>query len=118
MKMKEKVKTFLLLHLLLFMYSSAGICSKLAAGVPFLSFGFFLLYGALLFILFLYAVMWQQILKKMKLVTAYANKSVTIIWGLIWGVLLFNEEISLSKIVGIVIIVIGVYFVVTGEEKL
>lgn len=115
--MKEKIKIFLLLHILLFIYSMAGICSKLAAGEKFLSPKFIILYGILLFIMFFYAVMWQQILKRMKLVTAYANKSVTIIWGLIWGMLLFKEKISLFKILGIIVIIFGVYLVVTGEEK-
>ena len=116
--MKEKVKTFLLLHLLLLIYSMAGICSKLAAGEKFLSIPFICYYGILLFIMFFYAIMWQQILKKMKLVTAYANKAVTIVWGLVWGVLLFQDEISSFKILGVIIIMVGVGFVVTGEEQL
>jgi drug/metabolite transporter (DMT)-like permease len=67
--------------------------------------------------MFFYAVMWQQILKRMKLVTAYANKSVTIIWGLVWGMLLFDEQITAFKVFGIFIIIGGVYLVVTGEEE-
>lgn len=115
--MREKIKTFLVLHILLLIYSTAGICSKLAAGEKFLSFKFIILYSALLFIMFFYAIMWQQILKKMKLVTAYANKSVTIIWGLIWGMLLFDESITVYKVLGAFVIIFGIYFVVTGEEK-
>mgnify|MGYP003306822160 CR=1 FL=1 len=117
MRMKEKIKDFLLLHILLFVYSMGGICSKLAASEEFLSVKFILLYGILLFIMFLYAIMWQQVLKRMKLVTAYANKSVTIIWGMFWGVLLFKESISVFNVIGILIIIAGVYFVVTGEVE-
>lgn len=115
--MKAKIKTFLFLHMLLFVYSMAGICSKLAAGQEFLSWKFIGLYGILLFIMFFYAVMWQQVLKRMKLVTAYANKSVTIIWGMLWGVLLFHEKITAFNIIGIIIIIVGVYLVVTGEVE-
>lgn len=115
--MKDRIKTFFLLHVLLAIYSAAGICSKLAAGEKFLSPRFIILYGILLCVMFFYAIMWQQILKRMKLVTAYANKSVTIIWGLIWGVCLFGESITVFKLIGIAVIIIGVYFVVTGEEK-
>ena len=64
-----------------------------------------------------YAVVWQQILKKMKLVTAYANKAITILWGLVWGVVFFDESITYTKLFGVVIIILGVYFVVTGEEE-
>ena len=115
--MKKKIATFLLLHILLFCYSMAGVCSKLAAGQEFLSAEFVLLYVALLFIMFFYAIMWQQILKRMELVTAYANKSVTIIWGLLWGGLLFQEQVTLSKVIGVLIIITGVYLVVTGEVE-
>lgn len=115
--MREKAKTFLILHSILLIYSLGGICSKLAAGEEFLSFRFIMLYGILLLIMLFYAIMWQQVLKRMKLVTAYANKSVTIIWGLIWGAVIFNEKITIFKIIGILIIILGVYLVVTGEEE-
>lgn len=115
--MRKNVKTYILLHILLLFYSGAGICSKLAAGQSFLTFNFIVLYLLLLLIMFFYALMWQQILKKMELVTAYANKAVTIFWGLVWGRLLFNESITFYKILGVIIIVFGVYMVVTGEEK-
>lgn len=114
--MKDKIKTFFLLHVLLLIYSLAGICSKFAAGEKFLSLEFICIYGVLLCIMFFYAVMWQQILKRMELVTAYANKAVTIIWGLIWGMLLFGESITFCKVLGVAVIILGVYFVVTGEE--
>lgn len=115
--MKEKIKTFLMLHVLLFIYSMAGIVSKLAASEVFLSVKFISCYGVLLFIMFFYAIMWQKVLKRMKLVTAYANKSVTIIWGMMWGMLLFQEEINIFKVMGILIIIAGVYLVVTGEAE-
>lgn len=114
--MKKKIKNFLLLHVLLCIYSVAGICSKTAAGFPFLSYEFIICYGILLMIMVGYAVMWQQILKRMKLVTAYANKAVTILWGFLWGVLFFEEEISVTKILGMALIIIGVCLVVASEE--
>ena len=113
----KKIKTFTALHILLAFYAASGICSKLAAQESFLSIRFCVYYGILLFILMFYAVMWQQILKRMDLVTAYANKSVTIIWGLIWGTLLFDEMLTPFKIIGVAIIIFGVYLVISGEEK-
>ena len=113
----KKIKTFLALHILLAFYAVSGICSKMASQEPFLSVEFCAYYGVLLFILMFYAVMWQQILKRMDLVTAYANKSVTIIWGLIWGTLLFDEMLTPFKIIGVAIIIFGVYLVISGEEK-
>lgn len=116
MNKTNKIKDFVFLHMLLFMQSVSSVCSKLASQQEFMSAKFIMLYGILLAILVVYALLWQKVLKKMKLVTAYANKSITIIWGLIWGVLLFNETVTINKILGILVIILGVYFVVTGEE--
>ena len=115
--MSEKLKSFAFLHCILFIYSLSTIISKFASKQPVMSLQFCLLYGAVLFILFFYAIMWQQVLKRLPLVTAYANKSVTVIWGLIWGLIFFHETITLTKILGVIIIIVGVYFVVSGEEK-
>lgn len=115
--MKEKIITILLLHIVLAVYSMGGICSKLAAEQKFLSIKFILFYGILLLDLILYAVIWQQILKKLPLTIAYANKAVTVIWGMIWGYLFFQERITIQQIVAAVIIIIGVYFVVSDKEE-
>lgn len=114
---KELVKPLLLLHAIMLLYSVSTICSKLAAGETLLSIKFILLYGGLLFILFVYAILWQQVLKKMPLTTAYANKAVVIIWGLVWGSLFFGEQITVQKILGSLVIIIGVGLVVTDKNE-
>lgn len=116
-KMIEKVVWFVLLHCLLLLYSFSDIASKLASGKEFLSLEFLLLYGTVIFLLGIYAIFWQQILKKIPLITAYANKSVTIIWGMLFGSLIFKEQIQWNQILGAVIIVVGVYFVVLEDAK-
>lgn len=113
---KDRIKSYILLHIVLVLYSMGGICSKLAAGQAFLSFKFILFYGILLLDLAVYALLWQQILKQLPLVTAYANKAVTVIWGMLWGYLFFQEQIRLQQILGGLIIIAGVYFVVTEKE--
>ncbi len=112
----KRIKPFIQLHMMMFLFSFSSLCSKFAAQQEFLSFKFIMFYGIMLCILMIYTVLWQQILKNMKLVTAYANKSVTIIWGMIWGALFFQEPITIMKIIGVGVIILGVYFVVTGEE--
>ena len=102
-----KPKYLLLLHLILLFYSIATVCAKKASFEDFLSFKFILFYGLMALILFLYAIFWQQILKKVPLVFAYANKAVTVIWGMLWGVVLFGEEITPQKIAGILIVLTG-----------
>ncbi len=89
-------------------YSISGIFSKLAAGYDLLSWQFVLLYAGILAILGIYAIGWQQILKRMPLTSAFSNKAVTIVWGIIWGALFFAEPVTLLKIIGALFIIFGV----------
>lgn len=109
-------KYLIILHIVLAIYSLLGISSKLASETTFLSLKFILLYSIVLCNLFGYAIIWQQILKKVSLVTAYANKAATIIWGIIWGAVFFQESICVKKIIGVIIIIFGIYFVVSSDK--
>ena len=93
---------------MLMIYSMSGICSKMAAKQPFLSPKFCLYYGCIILLLGFYAIGWQQIIKRMPLTAAFANKAITVVWGTVWGVILFHESISIGKVLGILIVVAGV----------
>ena len=67
--------------------------------------------------MFLYAIIWQQVIKHIDLTVAFANKGVTVVWGLLIGKIIFDEEMSLKKIAGAVIIIIGIIVVVTEDGK-
>lgn len=114
---KSKIKTLVLLHGMLMIYSMSGICSKMAAGEKFLSFKFCLFYGIIILLLGFYAIGWQQIIKRMPLSTAFANKAVTIIWGLVWGMIFFGEKITIKKIIGILLVVIGIVIFAKADEE-
>lgn len=109
-------KLFLLLHISLLCSSLSGVCSKMAANQEFLSISFFFYYGLVLVIMFGYAIAWQQILKRMPLTVAYANKPVSLIWGMVWGTLIFKEGITWKMILGAVIIFAGICLVVSEDE--
>ncbi len=112
----SKARYLIILHIILALFSVSGIFSKRAAAEDMLSLNWMINYGVVLFVLFVYAIAWQQIIKKMPIVTAYANKAVMVIWGIVWGYVFFNEAITVPKIIGAVIIIAGVYLVVTGDE--
>lgn len=114
--MKNNIKWFVVLHIIILIFSINSICSKMASQNPFLSVKWIVFYGLVIVLLGFYAIAWQQVLKHMPLVTAYANKAVTAIWGIVWGYLVFHEEITVQKIIGAVVIIAGVYLVVTGEQ--
>ncbi|MGN0454862.1 MAG: EamA family transporter [Ruminococcus sp.] len=113
---KSKIFNFILLHAVLLMYSFCSVFSKLAAGTDFMSAQFIMFYGIMLVILGAYALLWQQILKRMPLTTAFANKGIVIIWGMILGALFFGEAITWNMIVGSIIVFIGILLVVTDDE--
>lgn len=95
------------LHILLLIYSLSGICAKNASKTDFMSLEFCLLYGGIIIILFIYAIGWQQVIKRIDLSIAFANKSITVIWGIVWGLLFFGEELILSKVVGASLVMLG-----------
>lgn len=105
---RKKLKTIFLLHLMLMVYSMSGICSKKAAGVAFLSKEFCLYYTIIIALLGFYAIGWQQIIKRLPLTTAFANKAVTVVWGIIWGFLFFRESITIGKVIGAIFVITGV----------
>ena len=115
---KTDPRVFLALHLLLLLFAGTTVLSKLAAGEEFLSLLFCLLFGGEFVLLGIYALGWQQILKRLPLTVAYTNKAVTLVWSMVFGVLLFHEQIQLRQIVGCTLAVAGVLLFVKadGEE--
>ena len=114
-----KERTYFALHIFLMLYSTGGIISKFASRHEFLSLTFVLLYGLEILILAFYAVGWQQFIKRMPLSVAYANKAVTVIWGCVWGVIIFHEGLSLGKVLGGLMVLAGVilYGLEDGRTK-
>ena len=118
LKNKPKIdwKAFVLLHAILLLYSFCSVFSKLASQQDFLSLPFILFYGLVIVVLGVYAILWQQVRKKMPLTTAFSNKAVVIVWGMLWGALFFGEQIKWYMIVGSIIIFAGVVLVVSDDE--
>lgn len=113
----NKICVLFFLHVLLAVYSLSGICGKLAATFEVMSFGFILCYAGLLFIYGIYALCWQQIIKRLSLTVAFANKAITVVWGIIWGYLFFDEAITLQKLIGAAMVMTGiVIYAATGDD--
>lgn len=109
-------KALVALHVMLAVYSLSSVCAKLAAGFDFMSLGFIACYGGMIALLGAYAIGWQQVIKRLPLTYAYANKAVTVLWGIVWGVLLFHERVSPLKILGALIVLSGVVLFSLAER--
>lgn len=114
---RAKLQTYLMLHGILFLYSLGAVCSKIASSFPFLSLGYIAWYCGLLCVLVVYAFVWQQVLRRLPLITAFANKGITIIWGLLWGAVFFGETISLTMLLGAALVFIGILLVVSSNDN-
>lgn len=108
---------FVLMHVIYLVYSLSGIFSKHAAAEPFLSGKWILWYAGVLAILGGYAIAWQQILKHIPLNTAYMNKAVTCIWGMLWGVIIFRETVTLSNLIGGGLVIAGIVLIGAGQKS-
>ena len=111
----DKIGMIAFLQLTVCVYTLSGIAAKLASGFDFLSVGFILCYGGELLALGIYAVLWQQIIRRIDLSLAYANRAIAIFWSMLWARLIFQEEISLPNIIGIVLIILGIWVVNSGD---
>lgn len=106
------------MYISFFIYSLSGIFSKLASMQDFMSVKYIFCFGAIIFILGIYAVLWQQVLKKIELSVAMANKPIVLILGTVWAVLFFNEEISTKFVVGMILIFVGILIVSLEKNKI
>ena len=61
-----------------------------------------------------YAIFWQQNLKRFPVNVAYAHSAVYNIWSLIWAVLIFSETINRGNIIGTFLIIAGI-LLIRGE---
>ncbi|SHK75516.1 transporter [Hespellia stercorisuis] len=114
---QNKVKEVLILQSVILIYTLATVASKFASGYTFLSLPFIGFYGAEILILGVYAILWQQIIKKFDISIAYANRAFGIFWSLIWAVLFFKEAITWKNILGIVIVFLGIMVVNSDDCK-
>ena len=114
---RGKIFWFLILHIALLIYSMTGLFSKNASMHPFLSIPFILFYAGMVMILGIYAILWQQVIKHLPLTTAYVNKAITVVWGVVLGIVFFKERISLLQVCACGVIIAGTVLYVRADLK-
>ena len=126
MKKKVALKDILLLQLAVGIYSintviggfvgnslnENGVMSVKTIGLLFLE----------VVVLGVYAILWQQLIGRFQLSIAYANKAMTLLWSLMWSIVLFHEDVTLYKIIGVIMVMAGTIILNTdpsaaGEAK-
>ena len=89
-------------------YACTSIFTKLASEQPFLSMPYLLWICGAVCVMGLYAILWQQIIKRMELSVAYMFKGTSLIFVLLLSALIFGEAITPQNIVGAAFIIVGI----------
>lgn len=98
------------------LYTGSSICSKMTSFYPAFSFMWLFWIGLEVAALGLYAIFWQQIIKRVDLSVAYANKAFAIFWSTLWAVILFKEKITPANTIGVIFIFLGILLVNKDAE--
>ena len=91
-----------------FIYTTSGVFSKLASQRVFLSPGNIAFLACTVGVLSIYAVLWQQIIKRMDVSLAYMFKGTGVVFALLLAHYVFGEAITTTNMVGAAIIICGI----------
>lgn len=114
--MSSKIKNIILLQLIVIIYTFNSVLAKFSSGEEVMSVKFIAFYVAEVGILGIYAILWQQMIKRFELSVAYANRAMALIWSAIWAVVIFHENLTVKNIIGILLVIAGT-IVVNLEPK-
>ena len=113
---KISLLMLIVIQLGVILYTTSGICSKMTSNYPAFSLMWLVWIGLEVVALGMYAVFWQQIIKRVDLSVAYANRAFAIFWSTLWAVILFREKITPANAIGIVVIFLGIQLVNKDAE--
>ncbi|MBQ1652352.1 MAG: EamA family transporter [Bacteroidales bacterium] len=89
-------------------YACTAIFTKSASQHHFLSLHYILCLVGAVAVMGVYALLWQQVIKRMPIAEAYMFKGTSLIFVLLLSALIFGEAITLSNIIGAVVIIVGI----------
>ena len=89
-------------------YACTAIFTKMASRQEMLSWPYLMWIAGAVGVMGVYALLWQQVIARMPLSTAYMFKGTSLIFVLLISALLFGEAITMNNVIGAVIIIIGI----------
>lgn len=99
------------------LYACVGVCTKLASQQLTFSWMYIFYFGAAIAVMGVYAVLWQQILKRIELSVAYMFKGTALIFTMLVAALLFGEQITTANILGSAIIILGITLLAKSDDN-
>ena len=89
-------------------YACTSIFTKMTSMQEMLSWPYLWWIAGTIGVMGVYAVLWQQVIKRMALSTAYMFKGTSLIFVLLISALLFGEAITVNNVIGSAIIITGI----------
>lgn len=110
---QKRIQNFIFLHISIFIFALSGVANKMSSGFlaekGIFSKEFIFYFGLYGILTIIYAVSWQISLEKYKLSFLYMNRSFYMVWTQLFAVLIFKNEIYFCNIVGLLLIIMGVW---------
>lgn len=91
-----------------FVYACTSIFTKMASRQEMLSWQYLFWIAGAVVVMGVYALLWQQVIARMPLSTAYMFKGTSLIFVLLFSAMLFGEVITLNNVIGAVVIIVGI----------
>lgn len=89
-------------------YACTAIFTKMASRQEMFSWPYLLWIAGAVSVIAVYALLWQQVIARMPISTAYMFKGTSLIFILLISALLFGESITTNNIIGSAIIIAGI----------
>ena len=114
--MKSKLAIYSSLIGINLLYACVTLFTKYASQQEFMSVRYCLGLAGAIGVMGIYAICWQQILKRIELSTAYMFKGTSLIFVMLLAFVIFGEEITMMNIIGACVIVLGITLYAKSEN--
>lgn len=112
-----KIKNIIMLQGIIVIYTISSVMSKNASANKDNIFRFIFFFSMEFIILGIYAVLWQQVIKRFELSIAYANRAMSLLWSMIWAVIFFHDKITVNNIAGVLLVMVGIIVINLETEE-
>lgn len=106
--MIEKILIYIFLITINILYACVSIFTKYASMHEFMSMHYIVGLMGAIGVMGIYAILWQQVLKRVELSLAYMFKGTSLVFVMLLAYLLFGEQITWNNILGAIIIIVGI----------
>ena len=110
-KRGNSLYAILILQGAVILYTMSGICAKFSSRYEVMTGGWIFFIALEIVALGVYAIVWQQIIKRFDLSLAYANRATAVFWSMLWAALLFRETVTWKNLLGVAVIFAGILVV-------